>query len=136
MKSVVVDTNILFSILLRKNSRLRDVLINANDTKFYCCRLSIIELFKHKSKILKYSSLSEEELFEILQDILQRLYFYDELSISQTSIQTAIELCSNIDEKDTPFIALTLDLNGVIWTGDKELTDGLRKKGFNKFFIT
>lgn len=134
MKTVIVDTNILFSILLRKKSRMRDVLMTAKGVHFYGCRMSIAELFKHKSKILKYSALSEEELFESLQEILQRLSFHDEFSISQPSIQAALELCRDVDEKDTPFVALTIELDGVLWTGDRELADGLRAKGFGRFF--
>jgi len=132
--NVVVDTNILFSILLRRQSHLRDVLMSEKDARFYCCRMSIAELFKHKEKILKYTALTEEELFESLQEVLQRLSFHDELSISQPSIQGALELCQDVDEKDTPFVALTIDLDAVLWTGDRELADGLRKKGFDRFF--
>jgi predicted nucleic acid-binding protein len=32
------------------------------------------------------------------------------------------------------YIALTLDLNGVLWTGDKRLRNELRRKGFDCFF--
>ena len=133
--NVVVDTNILFSILLRRQNRLRDVLMSTRDARFYCCRMSITELFKHKAKILKYSALTEEELFESLQEILQRLSFYDELSIAQPSIQKALELCRDVDEKDTPFVALMIDLDGVLWAGDREPADGLREKGFDRFFV-
>jgi predicted nucleic acid-binding protein len=33
-----------------------------------------------------------------------------------------------------PFIALTLHLDGRLWTGDEELKAGLRAKGFDRFF--
>jgi predicted nucleic acid-binding protein len=33
-----------------------------------------------------------------------------------------------------PFIALTLHLDGRLWTGDDELKAGLRAKGFDRFF--
>lgn len=100
--NVVVDTNILFSILLRRQNRLRDVLMSTRDTRVYCCRMSITELFKHKAKILKYAVLTEEELFESLQEVLQRLSFYDELSIAQPSIQKALELCRDVAERIPP----------------------------------
>lgn len=47
----------------------------------------------------------------------------------------AYHLCHNIDEKDTIFIALTLELYGFLWTEDKKLKQGLQKKGVNKFFV-
>lgn len=37
-------------------------------------------------------------------------------------------MTSGIDEKDTPFVALTIDLEGSLWTGDKKLINGLRSK--------
>ncbi|MEI7935826.1 MAG: PIN domain-containing protein [Verrucomicrobiota bacterium] len=33
-----------------------------------------------------------------------------------------------------PFIALTLHLDGRLWTGDDKLKAGLRAKGFDRFF--
>jgi predicted nucleic acid-binding protein len=38
--------------------------------------------------------------------------------------------------QDASFIALTLHLDGRIWTGDNELKVGLRAKGFDRFFET
>jgi hypothetical protein len=31
-------------------------------------------------------------------------------------------------------VALTLELDGLLWTGDKKLITGLRERGFDKFF--
>jgi len=43
-------------------------------------------------------------------------------------------LCKDIDESDTPFVALTIELKALLWTGDKKLKEGLKKKGFISFF--
>ena len=32
----------------------------------------------------------------------------------------AYNLCKNIDKKDLLFIALTLEFNGLLWTGDNK----------------
>jgi predicted nucleic acid-binding protein len=135
VNAVVVDTNILFSMLLSRHGRLRDVLFHAGDTRFYCCRFSIVELFKHKQKLLACSKLEEPDLLEALNVILGRLSFYDELSLTTSSLRQAFDLCAGIDEKDTPFVALTIELNGELWSGDKELVRGLRDKGFQRIFI-
>jgi predicted nucleic acid-binding protein len=131
---VIVDTSILFSILLWKGKRFRDVLFSESDVRFYCCRFAIVELFKHKEKLLKYSVLSEEELLEVLYSLLTRLSFFDEQMMTTESVQQAYELCWDVDEKDTPFVALTIELNGWLWTKDDVLKDGLRSKGFDRFF--
>jgi predicted nucleic acid-binding protein len=39
-----------------------------------------------------------------------------------------------VDEKDTPYIALTLHLDGRFWTDDTTLKTALRAKGFTAFF--
>jgi predicted nucleic acid-binding protein len=39
-----------------------------------------------------------------------------------------------VDEKDTPYIALTLYLDGLFWTEDGVLKEGLRARGFDRFF--
>jgi len=135
LKTVIVDTNILFSILLRKSSKFRDILFSdAEEISFYCCRFSIVELFKHKEKLLKYSKLSEEEMLEVCYSILKRMRFFEEQTIADDSIKQAHELCKEVDEKDTAFVALTIELNGRLWTKDDELKNGLKKKGFDKFF--
>ena len=46
----------------------------------------------------------------------------------------ARRLCDGVDLKDTPFVALTLHLDAVLWTEDEELKAGLRAKGFGRFF--
>ncbi|MBF0200477.1 MAG: hypothetical protein HQK66_04020 [Desulfamplus sp.] len=46
----------------------------------------------------------------------------------------AYHLCKNIDEDDIPFIALSLHLKAVFWTGDKQLKTHLRQMGFVSFF--
>jgi len=46
----------------------------------------------------------------------------------------AYRLCKATDEKDTPYVALTLHLDGRLWTGDEQLKTALRVQGFDRFF--
>lgn len=130
---IVVDTNILLSMLISKNSKFRDILFDES-YQFYSCHFLILEIFKHKEKIIKYSKMDENELLEFLYKILNKITFINENIIELKNRQKAFELCSNIDINDIPFVALTFELNAFFWTGDKKLKNHLKKKGINFFF--
>ena len=133
MKKVIVDTNILFSSLRSKNSKLRQVL-EREDCRFYTPNFLMVEIFKHKERILQKSKATEDEVYEVLYKMLHKITFINEETISLGNFIEAYKLCGNIDEKDTPFVALTLEIEGEFWTKDDVLKRGLIKKGFNKFF--
>lgn len=65
MKKLIVDTNIMFSALLGKSKKIREILFSSEDFKPYSCKFSIVELFKHKDKLIKNSDLLEDEILEI-----------------------------------------------------------------------
>lgn len=132
-KPVIVDTNILLSALLREKSTILDAL-RSHQHQFYICELPIIELFKHKEKIIKYSELSAEEIAKVYYFLLKKLHLYKEDLIEKTLWKQAYHLCKDVDETDTPFVALTLELGGLLFTGDQKLKKHLRAKGFTTFF--
>ncbi len=74
MKAVVIDTNIIFSMLLGKNKKFRDALFSQTDYTFYSPKFMIVELFKYKEKIMRFSSLSEDEVFLIFPGMTQQLH--------------------------------------------------------------
>jgi len=131
---VVVDTNILFSALVSRRSRFREILLMESGLDFCCPRFVFSELFKHKERILAATDLSEDELLDALNSLFAHIRFVDESVILMGDWLEARRLCSGIDEKDTPFIALTIHLNARLWTEDEELKSGLRVKNFNLFF--
>jgi predicted nucleic acid-binding protein len=95
----------------------------------------LIELFKHKEKIVRLSHLAEDDVLLVLHSLLRRLRIYKEDLITPESLRAAFDLCSRVDEDDTPHVALTIELGGLLWTGDKRLREGLRARGFDRFFV-
>ena len=132
-KRVVVDTNVVFSILLRRESAQASVLLGP-EHEFYVCESVLVELFKHKEKIVRLSHLAEEDVLLMLHSLLRRLQIYKEDLITPESLRAAYALCSGVDEDDTPHVALAIELGALLWTGDKRLRKGLEEKGFGSFF--
>ncbi len=132
---VVVDTNILFAALLKKNSWIAELLTFESDYAFFTPRFAIVELFHYKERILSFSQLSEEELLELFHLLLKRVHLYDEDQITLSTWRKAWELVREVDEKDLPFIALVLELEALLWTKDEHLMKGLSSQGFHNFFV-
>ena len=131
--SVVVDTNLIFSALIPKASKIREILFESNMI-FYSPNFLITEIYTHKDKLLKCSKLTESEFYLYFNGLIERIKFIPTEFIGKDSRQKAYDLCKDIDVKDIPFIALAIDLGIPIWTGDKKLKDGLRLKGFQDFY--
>lgn len=130
---IIIDTNIIFSSLLRANSKFYNFIISEN-YHYWVCECCIVELFKNKEKIIKLSQMTEIEIIEAYYTILRKVNLFKEDLMTSEIVNQAYDLCQDIDENDTPHVALTLELNGVLWTGDKKLKEGLLKKSFTQFF--
>ena len=133
MRSVVVDTNILFAALRKKHSAIRRQL-ERSDIRYYAPHFLVVEIFKHKERIVRSSKISADETYELLTDLLRHVSFVNEDIISTEDMIAAYRLCNDVDEKDTPFVALTFSLSGELWTRDDVLKQGLVRKGFTQFF--
>ncbi|WP_373522224.1 PIN domain-containing protein [Aquiflexum sp.] len=101
---------------------------------YFAPNFIIIELYKHKEKLFKYSKLDEPEFFEYFSSIVNRINFVSVGTIKDESKEKAYHLCKNIDIKDTAFVALSIQLQIPLWTGDKKLKQGLMKLGFINFW--
>lgn len=130
---IVVDTNIIISSLISDSREIRRTLAR-KDLQFAAPKFIIVELFKHALKIQNATKLSRDEVLELLSSIINQIKFYDEDLISVGSWIEAFRLCRETDEKDAPYIALSLELKAKVWTNDKKLKIGLRKKGFDNFY--
>ena len=131
---IVIDTNIVFSALLKKDSRELKI-IQMDDIEIFIPKFLIIELFKNKEKIINVSKLNENEILESLYLILNYCRIFDEEDIPDTIKKQAFEYVKDVDPKDAVFVASALTLDADLWTGDKKLMNGLKSRGINNFLV-
>jgi len=93
----------------------------------------IHELYKNFDKLIKCSKSQPDEIQFALLQLFSKINFIDDSFISDKSYQNAFNLCRDYDESDTPFVALSLELQAELWTGDKIKTH-LKNKEFENLF--
>ena len=89
--SVVVDTNLIFSALIPKASKIRDILFESNMT-FYAPNFLITEIYTHKDKLIKNSKLTGSEFYLYFNGIIERVKFIPTDFIGIDSRQKAYDL--------------------------------------------
>ncbi len=129
---IVVDANIIFSALIKGNPVYIKILSNVDA---YAPDFIFIELEKYEKRILDKTS-SRQRIKEITYKIFKKISVIPKIGLTKANIKKAYSLCKNIDEKDTPYVALSLELDAYLWTNDKKLINSLREKGFSKVITT
>ena len=130
---VVVDSNIVFSALLKSPNQFSDTILLSGD-EFYTPKFMFVEIFKYKERIVQQSRLSEEEVLEMLYRLILNLHFFDEKLISTRNFLRAFQMVKETDRKDLVFVALALETNGKLWTSDQPLRKALIQNGFEDFY--
>jgi len=134
---IIVDSNIVFSTLLNTKSTLGEIVFHSDDIfDFYSVEYMRIEIKKHWNKLLKISKLTDEQLEKSYNTVLTKISFINEELIPQTIWKESEKLVQGIDVDDVDFIALTKQLKGKLWTGDKALQTGFKSKGFKNVLTT
>src|SRR6266516_4571045 len=125
---VIVDANIAFKCLHSGRGDLRERIGPGGYPKFFSPRFLFVELFKHKERLERASGLAETDLLAGLHTLLSQLEFVNEANIPVGTWVEAYRLCRGTDENDTPYVALTLHMDGRFWTEDNELKVSLRAR--------
>ncbi len=126
---IVLDTNILFSALI-KDSTTRKLILEYEGI-FLFPEYIFEEAEKHKDEIFRKSEMSTDEFNKLLALILRKVTIvpYDVLEPYR---QEAYELMKNIDVNDTLFVACALAYEGsIIWSNDSQLKKQSRIKVIN-----
>ena len=128
---IVVDSNIVFSAILNSQGKIAQLIINGSKYfSFFSVNLLKEEILNHKEKLLSISGLTETQFESSFSHIASRIKFLDEILISDQDLEKAMRLTKDIDENDILFVTLPNHLGSKLWTGDKILSVGLKKKKY------
>ena len=134
---LVVDANIVFSSLLRSDGIVGDVFFNSNPPlDLYAPELLREEIADHRAKLIKLSKRSSDTMLELELLSLSRITFLNEGLISTVNWAKAREVMTGLDADDENYVALAIHLGIPLWTGDKKLLLGLRRKKFGLLVST
>lgn len=137
MTKIIVDSNILFSAMLNINSRIGQILINGQEFfDFYAPKYVKTEIFEHQDKIKRIAGLTSEEFLEVYELVLKNVTILNHSILPRKDYKRAFEYCQHIDLDDTIFVSFSEYLKAKLWTGDKKLIEGLKKKNFTRTITT
>jgi predicted nucleic acid-binding protein len=128
----VIDANILFSAFI-SGKEVYTFLFSEHT--IYLPDFAFLELEKYKQRIIKKTKLMEHEFQEFVLRLLKDVTVIPNLLLSQASLTKAYELCKEIDEKDTVYIAAALELNLTLVTSDKRLYTHLKTRDFSQIML-
>ena len=106
------------------------------DVRRISCHYALDELTQHREKLIKASKLPADKLDALLFETLKQVTFYDESTISPKYWEQADQLTKDVDSKDIAFVALALQTGGMLWTGDKKLSNHIKTMGFERVLST
>lgn len=130
--NIVIDTNVLFSALI-KDSYTRKIIL---EYEFYLLfpEYIFVEFKRYKKEVIKKSGLSLEEFDTLFNLLLKNVIIVPNSRINLFK-KEAVEIAKGIDLDDAVFFATALAFNAVIWSDDKDLKKQDKVKVYNSFEI-
>lgn len=128
----VLDANVLFSAFI-SGKELYTLLFS--ERSMYLPDFAFLELEKYKKRILKKTKLREEEFQEFVLKLFSNVTVIPNLLLSEASLRQAYQLCKDIDEKDTIYVAAAMEFDLVLITNDRILYTGLKERNFSKIAL-
>ena len=126
---IVVDSNVIFSALIRDSTTRRQILECDNMLLFPVYIFE--ELEKHKDELMSKSRMEKEDFDALLHLLLSKMIIVPTTSLKPHK-EEAVSIIRNIDMDDAVFIACALAYPGsIIWSDDKKLKLQQRIRVFN-----
>ena len=124
---IVADTNIIISAIISDKGKIGEILLNKpKSLEFLSPDFLLQELDNHKEKVKSLTGFSEQEYLYVKFLLNRDIEFIGQNAIKPIHWEKSLEMLKNIDEKETEFLALCMEHNCFLWTGDKKLINGLQ----------
>ncbi|MCU0392072.1 MAG: PIN domain-containing protein [Thermoflexibacter sp.] len=127
MKRYILDANIIFTALISGKPLYLNFVAN---NQCFTTDFAFVEIEKYKEIIMKKSKIKLTDLQKFTKLLFEYITVIPSLYITEENQLQAIAIGKNIDEKDTPYIALALEMEIPLITQDKKLYNGLQKINF------
>ena len=117
---LIVDANVVFSVLIKGGKTLDIFILNRAKKRFDFAapEFLMVEVEKHIGEIIKKTGLSTEEIGKVL-DFLEKEIEFVSFEEFEEFFKEAEQISP--DPNDVQYFALALKLNGAIWSNDKAL---------------
>ena len=112
---LVVDSNIIFSALIRKSTTRNIILSDVFD--LHAPEYIFAEITKHKELLLRKSKMNEGDFIALLLLLQKHVHFVSKENYNK-KMAMAEDILREIDITDSPFLALAMALNCSIWSND------------------
>ena len=120
---VVIDTNILISALIKDDSVTARI-IKSGIFEIYYPEDGMFDLEKYRDYIIKKRKKAlQRKSFDYALGFLLESIIVIPSSLYEDKIREAYEVMRDIDEKNTPFLALALKLQCPIWSNDGDFEE-------------
>lgn len=116
MKSMVMDANIVFAILISKGKT--DEIFFELNVPLYAPSLILSELGRYSSYLAKKSKRNSQGFRKKLVEVMRKIQI---ISVQEIFLDATKSFSPDID--DVPFLALALQLNCLLWSNDKRLKE-------------
>jgi predicted nucleic acid-binding protein len=128
----VIDANVLFGAFISGKDIYQFLF---SEKELYLPDFAFLELEKYEGRILKKTKLRDKELSDFVITLLSKVTVIPSFLILKASFTQAYPLCKDIDEKNTVYVALAIELGFKLVTNDKKLYDGLESLNFNQVVL-
>lgn len=132
MNKYVIDSNILFGAMISSRRLYFEIIKNFD---LYAPDFALKEIEKYEELILKKTKVTKSELNSFLIQLFKGITILPAIVMDKEAKEKALELCKDIDEKDTAYVALAIQLDIPFITNDKKLYKGLKKKEFSNVVL-